>query len=447
MGLSERAAFELEDLHEINDRVKHGGSVQSVRGARFAVRIGAERAGLVGWCHMENAFSITAHDARSSARCGVLRTPHGDIPTPAFMPIGTCGAVKHVIPTELRNAGAHIILANTYHLMLRPGTDALAARGGLHRFMGWSGPILTDSGGFQVFSLGFRSASRGGVNHVALTEEGVRFRSHLDGSGQLLTPESALDHQRRIGSDIAMVLDVCPPQPCPPDAIRDAVLRTTRWAERSIAYAESTGFRDRGPLLFGIIQGGSDMALRRESAAAITALPFDGFAIGGVAVGETKADIRSTIERTAPLLPADRTRYLMGLGTPDDLCHAVAHGVDLFDCVLPTRDARHGRVYRWVDREAFVAVWPRSYENPEQWYTREVIAGARFRTTDAPIDPGCACPACATGLSCAYLRHLFAIGEPLGQRLLTLHNLTFYLDCVTMMRTRIESEGMENATR
>lgn len=382
---------------------------------------------------MVQHFTITARDATTRARTGVLRTAHGDIPTPCFMPIATVGAVKHVTPAELRVAGADIILSNTYHLALRPGTDFLAHHGGLHQFMGWDGPILTDSGGFQVFSLGAR-VRRGGSNLVMVDEDGVTFRSHIDGSERRFTPESVMDHQRNIGSDIAMVLDVCPPQPCTHAVLAEAVDRTTRWAERARAHVTENGARrTERQLLFGIVQGGADEMLRRASAAGITAFHFDGYAIGGVAVGEEKAAIRVAIEMTASLLPDDRPRYLMGLGTPDDLLHAVAQGVDMFDCVLPTRDGRHGRVYARVPHVVPQLSLSREHQ---AFYHRFDLTAAAQRDSSEPIDPTCACPACVQ-FSRAYLRHLFAVGEPLGQRLATIHNLTFYLSLMREVR-----EGM-----
>lgn len=377
---------------------------------------------------MPSHFRILGVSGQS--RAGVLTTPHGEVPTPCFMPIATVGAVRHVAAVELHAMGATMVLANTYHLMLRPGVDHVAARGGLHRFMGWDGPILTDSGGFQVFSLGPRAARRGGHGFVELHSDGVRFRSHLDGSEHLLTPELALDFQRDLGSDIAMVLDVCPPQPCAREILRDAVATTTAWAERSITHAERIAFRQRGVLLFGIVQGGSDIELRRMSAAAITTLPFDGFAIGGVAVGEENTTTRATVAMSVPLLPEDRPRYLMGLGTPDDLVHAVRNGVDLFDCVLPTRDARHGRMYRRIPNDEF------RMTNSDPWYETMNIGNERWKGVDEPIDPACPCPACRHH-SLAYLRHLHAIAEPLGARLLTLHNLTFYLDLMRQLRAMV----------
>lgn len=377
---------------------------------------------------MSLPFTIVARNG--VARAGILRTPHGEVPTPCFMPIATVGAVRHVTAAELRAVGATMLLANTYHLMLRPGAAHVAARGGLHRFMGWDGPILTDSGGFQVFSLGPRAARRDGHGFVERTHDGVRFRSHIDGSAHELTPERAIDIQRDLGSDIAMVLDVCPPQPCTLDVLRDAVVTTTAWAERSIAHAERIAFRQQGSLLFGIIQGGSVPELRQQSVAAITRLPFDGFAIGGVAVGEDRAAVRETVALSAPLLPEERPRYLMGLGTPGDIVHAVRHGIDLFDCVLPTRDARHGRIYRRISDLKF------QISDSDPWYETLNIGNERWRDDDRPIDPSCPCPACRHH-SLAYLRHLHAIAEPLGQRLLTLHNLTFYLDLMQLLRTQI----------
>ncbi|MBI4434175.1 tRNA guanosine(34) transglycosylase Tgt [Candidatus Uhrbacteria bacterium] len=370
---------------------------------------------------MSSTFTITAQ--QGAARTGFLTTAHGVVPTPCFMPIATIGAVHHITPDELRAAGATMVLANTYHLALRPGTSYLASHGGLQNFMGWHGPLLTDSGGFQVFSLGARTATHRGRSLVTLTEDGVRFRSHLDGSLQILTPELAMEHQQNIGSDIAMVLDVCPPQPCSDAVLAEAMALTTAWAARAITHAERIDARPR-MLLFGIVQGGSHVDTRRAHAAAITALPFDGYAIGGVAVGEPTPAMRVTVECTVPLLPQDRPRYLMGVGTPADIVHAVQCGVDLFDCVLPTRDARHGRVYRWTDRREF----------PDgHWYETINIHNATYRDQDAPIDPLCPCVACRT-TSLAYLRHLMAIREPLGGRLLTLHNLTFYLGLLQTLR-------------
>lgn len=379
---------------------------------------------------MPNHFTMTA--TSGAARAGVLRTAHGDVPTPCFMPIATVGAVRHVSATELRAMGASMILANTYHLMLRPGAPYIAERGGLRTFMGWDGPILTDSGGFQVFSLGARVASRGGKGFVTLTDAGVRFRSHIDGSTHELTPERVIDIQRDLGSDIAMVLDVCPPQPCAPDVLARAVATTSTWAARSLAHAETTGARER-MRIFGIIQGGSDAALRRESAAVITALPFDGFAIGGVAVGEEKVAVRHAVELTAPLLPEDHPRYLMGLGTPADIVHAVRNGVDLFDCVLPTRGARHHHVYRWRDRGAALLT---NEQSEGEWYEEFTMTNERWKTADVPIDPTCPCLACQT-TTLAYLRHLAVIDEALGSRLLSLHNLTFYLEVMRTLREQI----------
>jgi len=384
---------------------------------------------------MPSHFTVTA--CSGAARAGVLRTAHGDVPTPCFMPIATVGAVHHVSAGELREMGATMILANTYHLMLRPGSQHVAERGGIQQFMRWDGPLLTDSGGFQVFSLGAKVESRGAKGFVALTDDGVRFRSHLDGSTHELTPERAMDIQRELGSDIAMVLDVCPPQPCAPDALARAVATTTAWAQRSIAHAEATGARSH-MRIFGIVQGGADAALRCAHAAAITALPFDGFAIGGVAVGESREEMRRAVEVTVPFLPEDRPRYLMGVGAPDDIVHAVRCGIDMFDCVLPTRDARHGRLYRRISDSPDASVGAGRFQisNSAPWYETINIRNERWKGIDEPIDPTCACLTCRNH-TLAYLRHLAAIGEPLGQRLATVHNLTFYLGCMRELRAQI----------
>jgi queuine tRNA-ribosyltransferase len=345
------------------------------------------------------AFELTGRDGR--ARSGRMTTPHGVVETPAFLPVGTQGAVKAVTPDELAACGAQIILANTYHLYLRPGHELVRDLGGLHRFMNWHGPILTDSGGFQVFSMkGLRT----------LDEEGVTFRSHLDGSLQRLTPESSMDIQSALGSDVAMVLDECPSLPAAPDAVAAAVARTSRWARRS---------RDayRGPgVPFGIVQGGTDEALRERSAAEITALDFPGYAIGGVSVGEPPAAIAKIARFTAAQLPEARPRYLMGVGRPEDLVEAVAGGIDLFDCVMPTRNARNGTLFTSEGKVN--------------------IKREQYRADPRPLDPACSCEACAH-YSRAYLRHLFVSNEILASRLNTIHNLAFYLGLMTSLREAI----------
>jgi queuine tRNA-ribosyltransferase len=340
------------------------------------------------------------------ARRGVLTTRHGDIETPAFMAVGTQGVVKAVTPRDLEEAGASIILGNTYHLYLRPGDELIARRGGLHRFIGWSRPILTDSGGYQVFSLAARRK---------VEEEGVHFQSHLDGSAHLLTPEKAVEIQANLGSDIAMVLDECPALPSTPDVLEASLLLTARWARRC-----RDRFLDRhsgsGQMLFGIVQGGTVPELRAKSAELTIATGFDGYAIGGLSVGEPNQVMYDIVAHTTPLLPADRPRYLMGVGTPIDILEAVARGIDMFDCVLPTRNARNGQL--------FTAEGPINIKN------------AAFAEDDDPVDATCGCYACKH-FSRAYLRHLFMAGEMTSGTLNTLHNLTFYLDTMRRIRQAI----------
>ena len=345
-------------------------------------------------------FAIDARDGR--ARTGRLDLARGVVRTPAFLPVGTQGAVKAMSPGELVSCGAEMVLANTYHLFLRPGPEVVAQLGGLHRFMGWDRPILTDSGGFQVFSL---------AGLARIDEQGVEFRSHLDGSVQRLTPESSMAIQAALGSDIAMVLDECPPATAPREEIAAAVDRTTAWARRSReAYA--------GPgVPFGIVQGGLHADLRERSVAGLLALDFPGYAIGGVSVGEPEGAIETATRVTAALLPEDRPRYLMGVGRPRDLVCAVENGIDLFDCVLPTRNARNG--------------WLFTSRGPVR------IKRAEHRRDPSPLDPDCPCEACAR-FSRAYLRHLYVSGEILAARLHTLHNLTYYLGLVARMRRAIE---------
>ncbi|HEX5043049.1 MAG TPA: tRNA guanosine(34) transglycosylase Tgt [Candidatus Polarisedimenticolaceae bacterium] len=348
---------------------------------------------------MSFSFSVLAEEG--AARGGRMTTAHGTVDTPAFMPVGTAGAVKAVTAEELRACGAQIVLANTYHLYLRPGHAIVRGLGGLHTFMHWDGPILTDSGGFQVFSM---EALR------RLDEEGVRFKSHLDGSLHLLTPERSMEIQAALGSDVAMVLDECPPLPAPREVVEQAVERTTRWAARSReAYA--------GPgVPFGIVQGGTHEDLRARSAAALVSMDFPGYAIGGVSVGEPPQAIASVARTTAALLPAGKPRYLMGVGRPEDLVEAVAGGVDLFDCVMPTRNARNGTLFT-----------SRGKVN---------IKREENRADPGPLDPDCPCEACRH-YSRAYLRHLFVSGEILAARLHTIHNLTFYLGLMERMRAAI----------
>jgi len=346
------------------------------------------------------AFTVEARDGR--ARAGRLVTPHGEVATPVFMPVGTAAAVKAVLHRDLAEIGARILLANTYHLMLRPGDALVASLGGLHGFTGWSGPFLTDSGGYQVFSL---AALR------KLDEEGVRFQSHIDGSEHLLSPERSIAVQQNLGADIAMAFDECPPGDAARDVVEAATARTTRWARRSRdAHTRADQW------LFGIVQGGVHLDLRAESARALVELDFPGYAVGGLAVGEPKPGRDRVLEEIDALLPADRPRYLMGVGTPEDLIDGVARGIDMFDCVLPTRNARNGQLFTRHGRIA--------------------IRNARYRDDPRPPDPDCRCHTCRTA-SRAYLRHLHLAGEMTAATLMSLHNLFFYLDMMEGLRQSI----------
>ena len=349
---------------------------------------------------MRIKFTITCTDYR--ARAGIISTPAGDIPTPVFMPVGTAGVIKNLTPEEVRSAGAHIILANTYHLILRPGIDIIERAGGINRFMGWDGPVLTDSGGFQVFSLG---------RMRKISEEGVSFNSHIDGAPLFLTPESVLGTQKRIRSTIAMPLDVCPPGGCPRSELIEAVGLTTRWLDRTLA-----GRDEESPSLFGIFQGGSDMELRRRHLEEIGARDVDGVAMGGLSVGEAREATCETVETIAPMMPAEKPRYLMGMGKPEDILHAISCGVDMFDCVFPTRSGRHGLVL--TSRGSYSIRWNRWQEDGE------------------PLEADCECPVCRK-FDRRYLRHLFKSGEALGGRLLTMHNLTFYFGLLQRARNAI----------
>lgn len=353
---------------------------------------------------MSFGFEHLGDDRETRARRGRLHTTHGSVETPVFMPVGTQGTVKGMDPAALEQMGAEIVLGNTYHLYLRPGMEAVRALGGLHRMMGWSRPILTDSGGFQVFSLRDRSK---------LTEEGVTFQSHLDGSRHLLTPERAIEIQETLGSDIMMAFDHCPPADLDRAEHAAASDRTTRWARRCV---EARTREDNA--LFGIVQGGMDAELRARSAEQLLELPFEGYAIGGLSVGETRDEMNRMVAATAPLLPEDKPRYLMGVGTPEDLLNSVASGVDMFDCVLPTRNARNGRL-----------LTSRGDLN---------IRNARFKNDDRPIDPDCSCSTCAR-FSRGYLHHLDRSKEILGSVLATTHNLHYLLNLMAQAREHIEA--------
>ncbi len=351
-------------------------------------------------------FKILHEDG--AARCGILHTAHGAVRTPIFMPVGTAGSVKGVAPDDLTALGAEIILGNTYHLYLRPGDELLAELGGLHAFNAWSGPILTDSGGFQVFSLS---------DLRKITEEGVTFRSHIDGSKHMFTPESVIKVQRNFNSDIMMVLDECVAYGADRAYTEKSLELTTRWAARArAAYPKGAAHN----LLFGISQGGFFKDLRERSIAQIAELDFDGNALGGLSVGESKAQLMEFLYFSAPLLPAHKPRYLMGVGTPFDIVNGIAAGVDMFDCVLPTRNARNGTLYTSLGK---VNIKRREYARD-----------------DSPLDPVCSCYTCRT-FSRAYLRHLHTAGEILAYRLNSLHNLTYFLDLVRGARAAIAQGG------
>jgi queuine tRNA-ribosyltransferase len=349
------------------------------------------------------AFAVQARDG--AARVGLIQTRHGAIRTPAFMPVGTAGTVKAMLPDQVRAAGADVVLGNTYHLMLRPGAERVAALGGLHKFMNWPGPILTDSGGFQAMSL---SKLR------KIDETGIAFQSHLDGSRHLLTPERAMEIQALLGSDIQMQLDECVELPCSDQEAERAMRLSLRWALRSRA-----AFREKpGQGLFGIVQGGLSSKLREISANALKNIGFNGYAIGGLAVGEPQEQMFATIEGVAPSLPQDKPRYLMGVGTPDDLLGAVARGVDMFDCVMPTRAGRHGQAFTRRGRLN--------------------LRNARFADDPSPLDESSSCPA-ARDYSKAYLHHLVKAGEILGMILLTWNNLAYYQELTAGIRDSVSA--------
>lgn len=348
------------------------------------------------------------HPSSTPARCGLLKTAHGDIRTPAFSPVGTAGSVKGMSPADLISLGAEIILCNAYHLYLRPGDEFVAKRGGLHRFISWDRPILTDSGGYQVFSLNLLTK---------VTDEGVLFQSHLDGSRHLLTPERSIEIQERLGSDIMMAFDECLAYPSDHASTAASVDRTLRWAVRS-----KRAHRSEGRYLYGIVQGGFYDDLREKSVEALLEIGFDGYAVGGLSVGEPQEKMLQVLEKVVPKIPSSYPRYLMGVGTPSDIVEAVRRGVDFFDCVLPTRHARTGSLFT-----------RRGEIN---------IKNAKYAEDEAPLDPECGCYTCRN-FSRAYLRHLFMAKELLALRLNTLHNLYYYLGLMEALRNSIASDGLE----
>jgi queuine tRNA-ribosyltransferase len=350
-------------------------------------------------------FSFQLHhvDPGCAARRSTFTTPHGPVEMPAFMPVGTAASVKGIVIDQLRPAGVQMVLANTYHLALRPGPEVVSALGGLHRFMGWDGPILTDSGGFQLFSLARISR---------VTDEGAVFRSHIDGRLLEMSPERAVAIQEALGSDVAMVLDHVVQLPSPPERVRDATERSIRWAQRC-----KVAGRRPDQALFGIVQGGLDPELRTACAEALVKLDFQGYAVGGLSVGETPAEMYKVLDSTVPVLPADRPRYLMGVGRPEDLLEGVRRGVDLFDCVMPTRNGRNAMAFT------------------DQGRMR--LRNLQYERDESPLEEGCPCPACQR--SRGYLRHLFMAGEMLAPILLSLHNLTYYQRLLAEARAAIEA--------
>jgi len=349
-------------------------------------------------------FSLTKKGADTAGRLGTIQTSHGEVRTPVFMPVGTQATVKTLSPEDLKCVGAEIILSNTYHLFLRPGHDLIREFGGLHRFMNWDRPVLTDSGGFQVFSL---------ADLRKVTDEGVTFQSHVDGGAKhVITPEYAVEIQEALGADIIMAFDECIPYPATKDYAREAMERTHRWARRC-----RLAKKDTGQALFGIVQGGMYPDLRQDSSRTLVDIGFEGYAIGGLSVGETKPLMYEMIEVVVPSLPADRPRYLMGVGTPEDLVEGVDRGIDMFDCVMPTRNARNGTFFTS--------------------FGKLVIRNSRYERDHGPLDPDCGCYTCRT-FSRAYLRHLFNAGEVLALRLGTLHNLSFYIRLMHDIRRSID---------
>jgi queuine tRNA-ribosyltransferase len=359
-------------------------------------------------------FELLTTDSASKARRSRLTTPHGVVETPVFMPVGTQGSVKAVSPRELRESQAQVILGNTYHLFVRPGLEVMRRLGGLHRFMAWDGPILTDSGGYQIFSL---------ARIRKITEEGAHFQNHVDGTPAFISPEIAMEIQASLGSDIAMVLDECPPWPSDHAYVARSLELTARWARRC---KETETPRPNAQLLFGIVQGGIYEDLRRMSAEATVAIGFDGYAIGGLSVGEPEPEMMQAAEWSEPFLPNDKPRYAMGLGTPPQLLELIARGIDMFDCVLPTRLARNGT--------AFTARGTLNLKNAE------------FAMQTGPIEEGCSCPTCRE-FSRGYIRHLVKAEEILGLRLITLHNLHFYLELMRCARHEIDRGTFDSFRR
>ncbi len=358
-------------------------------------------------------FKLIHKDKSSNARLGVLETAHGEVNTPVFMPVGTQGTVKSVSNQELKDIGAEIILGNAYHLNMRPGLEIIRKAGGLHKFMGWDRPILTDSGGYQIFSL---------ATLRKLSDEGAEFSSHIDGAKHFISPEKAVEIQRILGSDIMMILDECVHYPAARDYVEQSLELTTRWAARSKKYFNESD-NGQGQLLFGIVQGSTYLDLRKKAVDELLKIGFDGYAIGGVSVGEPEHLIQEIAAYTAPLLPENSARYLMGLGTPPDIISAIASGVDMFDCVVPTRNGRNGQAFTW--------------DGDIQ------LRNAEYKEDFRPIDESCDCYACRNHTR-GYIRHLFNTEELLGLRLVSLHNLHFYVKLIQLSRVAIKEDRFNN---
>lgn len=374
-------------------------------------------------------YKLLKTSKKSSARSGIINTQHGNISTPFFMPIATRGVVKSLLTEDLKSAGAQIILANTYHLWQRPGLSVMRKAGGLHKFMNWPGPILTDSGGYQVFSLSRKRKMK---------PNGVEFFSELDGQKYFLTPQKAMEIQKTIGSDIVMSFDECPPYPSTRQYAEDSMKLTTKWATAGFKYFKKNN-KSNQQHLFGIVQGSSYLDLRTESVKELIeiekdfsakggpATGWDGYAVGGLAVGEPVQEMYKILEHTNPLLPQDKPRYLMGVGKPEQIVEAVKRGIDMFDCVIPTRNARHGNLYIWKNKDL-----------KGNFYSELRIKQTKYKSSQKKLDPLCNCDTC-TKYSLSYLRHLFMIGDSTAQRLATVHNVTFYLELMKIIRNKIKN--------
>ncbi|MDF1498408.1 MAG: tRNA guanosine(34) transglycosylase Tgt [Patescibacteria group bacterium] len=371
-------------------------------------------------------FKLIKKLKNSLARTGEIKTRHGIVKTPCFMPIATCASVKSIDSVQMEKSKAQIILGNTYHLYLRPTDKLIKKFGGLHKFMNWNGPILTDSGGYQVFSL---------AKMRKISEKGAEFKSHIDGSNHMLTPEKSIEIQNNLGSDIIMVLDECAPYPATKKYIDESLELTTRWAQRCKKHFDKKNVKlrknDRA-LLFGIVQGGTYKDLREKSAKQLLQIDFDGFAIGGVSVGEPSEKMFQAVDWTAPLLPEEKPRYLMGVGKPEEVVGAVARGIDMFDCVIPTRNARHGTLYKFIKKSDKIKV----SKSPGKFYEIMHITNEKFKSDKKSIDKNCGCFTCQN-YSRAYLRHLFSAKELLALRLASIHNIHFYLELMKRIRNSV----------